>query len=64
MKTASQAAESLGVSLSRVYQLIRLCRITPRRFGRTIVLTERQIDRMGRARNPVGRPKKFCEVVL
>lgn len=64
MKTVSQAAEALGVSLSRAYQLIRLCRITPRRFGRTIVLTERQIERMRSARKSVGRPKKLCKVVL
>lgn len=64
MKTVAQAAESLGVSLSRAYQLIRLAEVAPARFGRAIVLTAKQVDRMRAAKKPVGRPRKLCEVVL
>ena len=59
--TTEEAAAALGVTPSRVRQMIRAGRLPARRFGKAHVIFEKDLALV--QERPVGRPPKTAKVL-
>ena len=59
--TVKEAAEILGVGRQRVYDLINAGRLSARKIGRDIIISESELENIKPGKTKTGRPRKDAD---